>query len=390
MFVKNINRIVLSKKSFHFRNRFYGITASATTSNTSIEPPSSQEQSNTNSNYYRLHSETGAGLLSCIEIDINGQIYTGRYLKSALCTLHGLQTRDLRKLDGTLKNQLPAILVRPGSFLVHLDYIRAIVTHCSVTLFENGEASAFFVEELAQRIKSSFGEAVASSNALSNLPFEFVALETMLARVSQSLQEEFDRLLPEIEEHLATLEKNVHWDKLMLMLECKKRVNEMMQRANAFRDCLHELLESDADMANMYLSHRVVSHGERPVAAHEEIELLLESYLKTSEEIAARAVVLDENIRSTEKIVNIGLVGQRNELLLLELKLGIGTFAASMGGFGASILGMNLQNHFEASPLAFYAVLFTLIGVSGMAFGYAWRRMLRLLRSTKYHQISIK
>jgi magnesium transporter len=365
--------------------RFHG----SVPGNILLESSPAQEQGNSSGSLYRLHSENGAGLLSCLEIDIHGQIYTGRYLKSALCTLHGLQTRDLRKLDGTLKNQLPAILVRPGSFLVHLDHIRAIVTHCSVTLFENGEASTYFVEELAQRIKSSFGESI-SIGGSGNLPFEFVSLEAILARVTQSLQEEVDRLLPEIEEHMATLQRNVHWDKLMLMLECKKRVNAMMQKANAFRNCLHELLESDDDMANMYLSHRAASNGERPVAAHEEVELLLESYLKTMEEIAARVVVLEENIRSTEKIVNIGLVSQRNELLLLELKLGIGTFAASMGGFGASILGMNLQNHFEASPSAFYAVLFTLLGVSGVAFGYAWRRMLLLLRSTKYHQPCIK
>lgn len=314
------------------------------------------------------------GLLNCIEIDNVGRVYSGRYLKSTLCTVHGLQTRDLRKLDGTLQNQLPTILVRPGSLLVHLDSgIRAIVTHCSVTLFENGERTSDLVEELQQRIQ-------AGTSHGGTLPFEFIALETMLARTSQALQEEFDALQPEIEEHMATLEKHVHWDKLKLMLECKKRVNGMMQRAQAFRDCLHELLESDADMANMYLSHRVSVHRERPVAAHEEVELLLESYLKTAEEISARAMVLDENIRSTEEIVNIGLVGQRNELLLLELKLGIGTFAASMGGFGASVLGMNLQNHMEGSSYAFFAVLASLLGVAGVAFGYAWRRMLLLLQ----------
>lgn len=310
------------------------------------------------------------GLLNCTEIDNEGRVYSGRYLKSTLCTVHGLQTRDLRKLDGTLKNQLPTILVRPGSLLVHLDDgIRAIVTHCSVTLFGNRECTNDLVEELQQRISHG-----------GTLPFEFIALETMLARTSQALQEEFDALQPQIEEHLGMLERHVHWDKLKLMLECKKRVNGMMQRAKTFRNCLHELLESDADMANMYLSHRVSVHRERPVAAHEEVELLLESYLKTAEEISGRAMVLDENIRSTEEIVNIGLVGQRNELLLLELKLGIGTFAASMGGFGASVLGMNLQNHFEASPYAFYTILASLLGVAGVTFGYAWRRMLLLLK----------
>jgi magnesium transporter len=318
---------------------------------------------------------TGNGLLSCLEVDDAGQVFHGRYVKNALCLLHGLQPRDLRKLDGTLKNQLPAILVRPRSLLVHLsDGIRAIITHNRVTLFEAADGGV--VEELRQRLG-------ALPNSPGGLPFEFVALEIMLNQVGTALQEEMESLAPYIEEQLTLLERSVHWDKLRVLLVCKKRVNAMLTRANSFRDCLHEVLESDLDMANMYLSHRAMTHlPQRPIAAHEEVELLLESYLKTAEEISMRATTLEQNIQSTGEIVNIGLVNQRNELLLLELKLGIGTFAASMGGFGASLLGMNLMNHLEHSPLAFYGVLSLLLMVSGSAFGLAWRRMGRLLR---YH-----
>jgi magnesium transporter len=63
------------------------------------------------------------------------------------------------------------------------------------------------------------------------------------------------------------------------------------------------------------------------VDEHEEVELMLESYLKTAEELASRTQVLASNMSSTEDIVNISLMGQRNEMLLLELRLGIGTFA---------------------------------------------------------------
>jgi hypothetical protein len=85
-------------------------------------------------------------------------------------------------------------------------------------------------------------------------------------------------------------------------------------------------------------------------------------------------------MQSTEDIVNIGLVGQRNELLLLELKLGIGTFAASMGGFGASVLGMNLPNHMEHSPYAFGVVLSTLLAGAGTTFAFTWRRLMMLIK----------
>jgi len=85
-------------------------------------------------------------------------------------------------------------------------------------------------------------------------------------------------------------------------------------------------------------------------------------------------------MQSTEDIVNIGLVGQRNELLLLELKLGIGTFAASMGGFGASVLGMNIPNHMEHNQIAFAAVLTGLLAVAGTTFAVTWRRLMMLVK----------
>jgi magnesium transporter len=58
---------------------------------------------------------------------------------------------------------------------------------------------------------------------------------------------------------------------------------------------------------------------------HEEIELLVETYLKQVEEIANLAASQTANMRTTEDIVNIMLDSQRNSLFLFELQLTIGT-----------------------------------------------------------------
>jgi magnesium transporter len=311
------------------------------------------------------------------ELDKEGnlQVKSGKFPKLSLCMALGLQARDLRKLDGTLKDQLPSILVRESALLINCEYIKAVIKFDGVILFES--------TEIEERIKQHQFLLDLQSKLRSNPsgPLEFTVIETILQTILQSLQDELDKLAPGVENHLQILEKFVHWDKLKIMLDCKKRVCLFTDRINSIKNCISEVLESDIDMSEMYLTAKKVSLAQpRPISAHQEVELLLETYLKIAEEISGRAKRLSNIINSTEDVVNIGLVSQRNELLLLELKLGIGTFAASMGGFGASILGMNLMNGMESSETAFLTVLSGILATATVAFVASWRRMLRLIK----------
>ncbi|KAJ1835837.1 magnesium ion transporter, partial [Coemansia sp. RSA 2703] len=57
--------------------------------------------------------------LRCTELDIAGNVTVraGEFQKSELCAQHGLQPRDLRKIDSKFVNQMPAILVRKHAIL---------------------------------------------------------------------------------------------------------------------------------------------------------------------------------------------------------------------------------------------------------------------------------
>lgn len=94
----------------------------------------------------------------------------------------------------------------------------------------------------------------------------------------------------------------------------------------------------------------------RSITSHDEIELLLETYLKQTDEIANVIGSLRANVRTTEDIVNIILDSQRNSLLLLELQVTMCTLGLTMGAFIASLFGMNLQNHLESHPHAFFVI----------------------------------
>jgi len=76
----------------------------------------------------------------------------------------------------------------------------------------------------------------------------------------------------------------------------------------------------DEDLAGMYLTEK--SRGkQRDVAQHDEVELLLEAYVKQIDGIVQEADQLVSNMRNTEEIVNIILDANRNSLMLLDLKV---------------------------------------------------------------------
>ncbi|KAJ1932345.1 magnesium ion transporter, partial [Kickxella alabastrina] len=89
---------------------------------------------------------------------------------------------------------------------------------------------------------------------------------------------------------------------------------------------------------------------------HEEVELMMETYLKQVEEIVNHVESVSSHVRTTEDVVNIILDSQRNSLLLLEIRLTILTVGLSTGTFLSGLFGMNLVNTLESHPDAFFAV----------------------------------
>jgi magnesium transporter len=94
-------------------------------------------------------------------------------------------------------------------------------------------------------------------------------------------------------------------------------------------------------------------HDEEEDEDYTEIELLLETYLKLTEEIGNIVAENIAHLKSTEDIVNLALDSQRNRLLLLELKLNIGMLGITGGTMMASFFGMNLLSGIEESIYGF-------------------------------------
>ena len=90
---------------------------------------------------------------------------------------------------------------------------------------------------------------------------------------------------------------------------------------------------------------------------HEEVELLLESYYQTSDEIVQTVENLISQIKTTEEIINVVLDSNRNELMLLGLKFSTGLLSMGIVMYTAALYGMNLENFIEETDGGFELVV---------------------------------
>ncbi|RKP22591.1 hypothetical protein SYNPS1DRAFT_25618 [Syncephalis pseudoplumigaleata] len=311
------------------------------------------------------------------QFDHTGNVRTtaGEFSKHQLC----VEPRDLRKIDSNFINQLPAILVRDKVILVNLGHIRALIRADLVILFDTyGSTDSFhqstFIYDLQEKLRNPGG-------AYGSLPFEFRAMESILISVVSSLQSEMDVLSGLVTNLLAHLEEHIDRDKLKELLQYSKRLARFEQKTLNTRDAVLEVLEEDEDLTEMCLTSKK-NNRENITDCHEDIELLMETYLKQIEEIANVASSLTANMRTTEDIVNIMLDSQRNSLLLFELRLTMVTMGLTGGAFVASLFGMNLLSTLEEHPYAFFVVSGVAATAAGLSFALAMRRMRLLVKQS--------
>lgn len=322
-------------------------------------------------------------LVRCTEFDASGnvRIVNGEFKKAELCTKHGLLPRDLRKVDTGVHTIIPSILVRKNSILVNLLHIRALVKSDLVLVFDvygstDSHTQSVFMYDLEGKLRQG-------SKVMEGLPYEFRALEAILISVVTALDAEMRVLKNLVEELLLQLEEGIHRDKLQSLLVYSKRLNTFLRKATLIRDHLDEFLEEDKDLSDMYLTDKKLGNN-RPEDQHDEAELLLESYLKQTDEIVQTVETLVSDIDNTEDIINIILDAHRNSLMLFEIRMGISSLATAFGTFIAGLFGMNLLNGMETSSYGFVGVTGAAMTLTG-ALMFIIRRRLKLMQNISLH-----
>lgn len=274
-----------------------------------------------------------------------------RFQKWEFLRQHELFPRDLRKIDTSSVDVIPTILVKSNCIVLNMLHIKALIQKDNVFVFDTiNTAVATKLGVLMYDLESRLSNVVPSSTP--RQLYEHKALESMLINVMSSLETEFKTHSHICRFILNELENEVNRDKLRELLIKSKNLTSFYQKSILIRDVLDELLESDDDLASMYLSVRMTEDDD-----FSDIEMLLENYYTQCDEFVQQAESLIQDIKSTEEIVNIILDANRNSLMLLELKVTIYTLGITVATLLPAFYGMNLKNFIEESILGFGGVV---------------------------------
>ncbi|CAL5873828.1 uncharacterized protein PFLUO_LOCUS8111 [Penicillium psychrofluorescens] len=318
--------------------------------------------------------------LRCALFDANGSLVSPetRMTKSDVAKQYGIDMRDLRNAD-LVSEGSPHILIRPSTIFISIFSLRLLIQSDRVLLFLlDSESDDVKMQDIVEQNLQSRIRTDPMSDAMPSLPYELRVVDAALASVTAVLEAEHLLLREEVGQRLrdSQREEGVH-SALRELLEHRKKLVTIEQRARQVRSALQEVLNNDEDLATMYLSDQRAGKP-HAIADHQEVEYLLEAYYKNADAIAESSNALGGNASRTAGAIESMLDVRRNQILIFEAQLEIWTLGFAVPTFVAGLFGMNVINYFEESAPAF-AVL-----VSACAMGtvliarYGMRRLKRV------------
>ncbi|KAI4369672.1 hypothetical protein MLD38_018089 [Melastoma candidum] len=324
----------------------------------------------------------GASSRSWILVDSSGQGTVLDVDKYAIMHRVQIHARDLRILDPLLSYP-STILGRERAIVLNLEHIKAIITADEVLLRDPLDDNVVpVVEELQRRLPPTSGAGQGDEEYHAGhkddageddeSPFEFRALEVALESICSFLAARTTELETAAYPALDELTSKISSRNLDRVRKLKSAMTRLTARVQKVRDELEQLLDDDDDMADLYLSRKLVG-ASSPVSgsgAHnwfpasptigskisrasvatvrgdendvEELEMLLEAYFMQIDGTLNKLTTLREYIDDTEDYINIQLDNHRNQLIQLELFLTSGTVSLSIYSLVAGVFGMNI------------------------------------------------
>lgn len=290
-----------------------------------------------------------------MEVRADGSMLARYIQKADVAGFLGVPGRDLRSVDASFRSDGGAILPRETVLIVHLAHVRLLITPDSVLVFDpiNPHVEKF-IPALQTRLLSRTHP----------MPFEFRALEAVLVEVCMHLSKQLGRLVPAVDILLDKLSKsssgsgfNVGFEtSLDALLPLQGALHDFADRVDATRNALLDVLASDEDLSLMYLTTYKETGHRRRVDEHDEVEMMLENYVKQVDSIRAEVRSTMRAIQATENITQIRLDAMRNRVLRLEVLLNLAAISVASGGLVAGAFGMNLVHGMEEHPFAFWIV----------------------------------
>lgn len=286
-----------------------------------------------------------------------------------------IHARDLRILDPLLSYP-STILARGEVIVLNLEHIKAIITANEVFLQDpTSEDVIPVVRELERKlftIDKHEGDDQ-DNNPLDveideddESPFEFRALEIFLESICSFLNARALDLEMDTYPALDELTNKIKVQNLNKIRKLKSALSKLTARVQKVRDEIVSLMNDDEDMADLYLSRRLVA-ASSPISESgaantsssitkvkrvatftsdendlEELEILLEAYFMQIDRTWMKLSALREYTDDTEDYINIQMDGYRNQLIKLEIFLIAGELSLAFYALVIGIFSMNI------------------------------------------------
>ncbi|KAE8342219.1 hypothetical protein BDV24DRAFT_131045 [Aspergillus arachidicola] len=294
---------------------------------------------------------------------------------------YGLSARDLRTLDMP-SDGFPHILIRESTLLIHMFNLRLLVQADQMLVFHLEETSTqepdtisrVFLRDLESKLRGDPGLGVSVG-----LPYELRVLEAALAAVTSTLEAEYVLTKDQVMKTLRMVDKEegeIH-SNLRTLLELVRKLAATEKRARQVRSAVQDVLNTDEDMAAMYLSDKQAGKP-HPVEDHQEVEYLLEAYYKASDAVVQEATSLMGTIQQTEESIQSILDVRRNQIMVLEAKIEILMLGMAVATLVAGWYGMNVVNYFEESGTAFAVLVSSSLVAIAFLSRYGFRQLRRI------------
>lgn len=255
---------------------------------------------------HRLRKK-GIGIKTWLVVNSTGQAQLVDAGKHLIKQRTGLSARDLRILDPSLSYP-STVIGRERAVVIKLEHIKGVITAKDVWLLNSKDPAVTpFVEELKRRcshhhqanalkVNRSSGGEEQSEEALhqifeathqeglysrdvnqqldrsETLPFEFVAFEACLEAACTSLDDEAKALEQEANPALDKLLSKITTRHLERVRQIKARLVALTGRVQKIRNEIENLLEDDGDMAEMYLTSKLLQdEKEKPSSSSSSI-----------------------------------------------------------------------------------------------------------------------
>ncbi|ETN22639.1 hypothetical protein, variant [Phytophthora nicotianae INRA-310] len=277
---------------------------------------------------------------------------------ATVCDVQRVHARDIRRMENAFSvSNEPAIIIRKQAILISADPLRAIVMRdvCLVYVPDGADS-------LLSILKEQFSQA-ARENAED--PYEFRALEALLATLARYFQSDYEKLSPIVISALDRLvQGNLHSRELETLREFKNTMNEFESQVDGVRRVLMELLDNEEDLRLLYLTKLYEDPSlltDLYSFDSEEAEVLIENYLQDIFSTRTKADLMQHRITNTESLVMLKLDSMRNYLLRVDLVFSLVTISLSVGTLLAGVFGMNLASGVEEAWGWFWGVAITCV-----------------------------